>query len=105
MPVIGFLHSGSPGPFTPYVAAFRRGLGEAGYIEGRNAHVAFRWADGRNDRLPGLAAELVDQKVAVVVAAGGGPSALAAKAATATIPIVFTFGGAHVQAEIVASVY
>jgi len=103
MPVIGFLHSGSPGPFTPYVAAFRRGLGEAGYIEGRNAHVAFRWADGRNDRLPGLAAELVDQKVAVVVAAGGGPSALAAKAATATIPIVFTFGGDPVQAGLVAS--
>ena len=103
MPVVGFLHSGSPGPFTPHMAAFRRGLGEAGYVEGRNAHIAFRWAEGRNDRLPRLAAELVDQRVAMIVAAGGGPSALAAKAATATIPIVFTFGGDPVKASLVAS--
>ena len=103
IPVIGFLHSGSPGPFTSYVAAFRRGLGEAGYIEGRNAHIAFRWADGRNDRVPGLAADLVDRRVTVIVAAGGGPSVLAAKAATATIPIVFTFGGDPVKAGLVDS--
>jgi putative ABC transport system substrate-binding protein len=61
MPVVGFLHSGSPGSFAPHVAAFGRGLGEAGYVEGQNTHIAFRWADGRNDRVPGLAADLVDR--------------------------------------------
>jgi ABC-type uncharacterized transport system substrate-binding protein len=103
MPVVGFLHSGSPGSFAPHVAAFGRGLGEAGYVEGQNTHIAFRWADGRNDRVPGLAADLVDRRVTVIVAAGGGPSVLAAKAATATIPIVFTFGGDPVKAGLVDS--
>ena len=103
MPVVGFLHSGSPGSFAPHVAAFGRGLGEAGYVEGQNTHIAFRWADGRNDRVPELAADLVDRRVTVIVAAGGGPSVLAAKAATATIPIVFTFGGDPVKAGLVDS--
>ena len=90
MPVVGFLSSRSPGESTYVVAAFRRGMREAGFIEGENLAIAFRWAEGRYDRLPTLAAELVDLRVAVLFAAGGQPSALAAKAATATIPVVFS---------------
>jgi putative tryptophan/tyrosine transport system substrate-binding protein len=89
MPVIGFLHSASPGPFATYVAAFHDGLGRMGYVEGRNIAIEYRWAEGQPDRLPGLAAELAQRPVAVLIAAGGSLSALTAKRATSTIPIVF----------------
>jgi len=88
IPVIGFLSSRSPGESASVVAGFRQGLKEAGYAEGRNVHIAFRWAEGRYDPLPALAAELVDIQVAVIVAAGGTQTGLAAKAATSTVPIV-----------------
>src|SRR5262249_41036680 len=103
MPVVGFLSGRSPGESGYVIAAFRRGLRETGFVEGQNAHIAFRWAEGRNDRLPALAADLVSGQAAVIVATGGGPSALAAKAASATIPIVFTFGADPVKAGLVAS--
>jgi putative tryptophan/tyrosine transport system substrate-binding protein len=92
MPVIGFMSSRSPEDSVSVVAAFRRGLGEGGLIEGKNVVLEFRWARGEFDRLPALAAELVSHRVAVLVAAGGGPSAQAAKAANSTIPIVFGSG-------------
>src|SRR5712675_1860234 len=88
MPVMGFLHVVSPEADEEAVAAFRRGLGEAGYIEGRNIAIEFRWANNQIDRLPALAADLVGRGVAVIVAMGGAVSAHAAKAATAAIPIV-----------------
>ena len=90
MPVIGFLSGRSPGESAAYEAAFRLGLKESGYAEGENALTAFRWAEGQNHRLPALAADLVASRVAVIAAVGGGPSIMAAKAATATIPIVFS---------------
>jgi putative tryptophan/tyrosine transport system substrate-binding protein len=103
MPVIGFLNSTSPGAWAHLVAAFRHGLNETGYVDGRNVAVEFSWAEGHYERLPRLAAELVRRQVAVIVATGGPEPLLAAKAATATIPIVFS-GGDPVKLGIVASI-
>jgi ABC-type uncharacterized transport system substrate-binding protein len=103
LPVIGFLNSRSPGEAARDVAGFRMGLAQARYVEGQNVAIEYRWAEGRYDRLPALAADLVRRQVAVIVATGGEPSALAAKAATQTIPIVFTSGGDPVKVGLVAS--
>jgi putative ABC transport system substrate-binding protein len=92
LPTIGFLNVASPEAFGAYVSAFRQGLGQVGYFEGRNVSIEFRWARGQYDRLAALASELVGQRVAIIAANGGARSALAAKAATTNIPIVFTFG-------------
>ena len=89
MPVIGVLGSPSPGSYAPSVAAFHQGLSETGYVEGQNVTIEYRWAEGRCDRLPALAADLVGRKVDVIVTGGGAPSAQAAKSATSTIPITF----------------
>jgi putative ABC transport system substrate-binding protein len=99
MPVVGFLSSALAGPSAHLVASFRRGLQEAGFVEGRNAAVEYRWAEGQYERLPALAADLVRSQVAVIVTVGGESSAAAAKAATATIPIVFNAGSDPVKLE------
>ncbi|MFY9880144.1 MAG: ABC transporter substrate-binding protein [Pseudolabrys sp.] len=103
MPVIGFLSSRSPGESASVVAAFRQGLRETGFIEGQNLGIAFRWAEGRYDRLPALASELVSLPVTLLFAAGGPPSAFAAKGATSTIPVVFSAVSDPVEIGLVPS--
>jgi len=103
MPVIGFLSTASPRLYEHRLRPFREGLKEAGYVEGRNVEIDYRWAEAQDNRLPVLAAELVQRRVAVIVAAGGTPSAVAAKAATTTIPIVFGVAVDPVEVGLVAS--
>jgi putative tryptophan/tyrosine transport system substrate-binding protein len=103
IPVVGFLSGYAARPSAPYVAAFNRGLGEAGFVAGRNVTVEFRWAEYHYERLPALAADLVHRNVAVIFAIGAANTTLAAKAATKTIPIVFTLGSDPVELGIVAS--
>jgi putative ABC transport system substrate-binding protein len=103
MPVVGFLSSGSPGPFANFIQAFRQGLGETGYSEGRNVAIEYRWAEGQYDRLPAFAADLVRRQVAVIAASGGLPPIQAAKEATTVIPIVFALGIDPVETGIVPS--
>jgi putative ABC transport system substrate-binding protein len=103
MPVMGFLNGQSAESLTHLVAAFQQGLGEMGYVEGRSVVIEYRWANGDVDRLPALAAELVQRRVAVIAATGGDPVALAVKGATTTLPVVFTIGGDPVALGLVAS--
>jgi putative ABC transport system substrate-binding protein len=103
MPVIGFLSSASPGPFAPFLAAFLSGLRDAGYFEGSNIAIEYRWAEGQSERLPAMAADLVQHRVAVIVASGANLPVMAAKAATSTMPIVFTGPDDPVKNGLVAS--
>jgi putative ABC transport system substrate-binding protein len=103
VPVIGLLHSASAEAFAPFLTALREGLSEAGFVDGQNVRIDFRWAEGHYDRLPAMAKELVGQQVALIVAGGGDRPALAAKAATTTIPVVFTGSDDPVGFGLVAS--
>src|SRR5262249_12643843 len=103
MPIIGYLHASSPETNINFVAAFRKGLSEAGFIEGRNVAIEFRWAAGKDDRLPELAAELVSRRVAAITTPAGTPATFAARSATTTIPCVFAVGGAPIDLGLVNS--
>jgi putative tryptophan/tyrosine transport system substrate-binding protein len=103
MPIVGFLHSAAPKAYTGFVAAFQQGLRDAGYIDGQNVAIEYGWAEGQYDRLPALAADMVTHRVSVIAATGGDPAAIAAKAATTTVPIVFMVGTDPVQVGLVSS--
>ena len=102
-PVIGFLHSATANAYAPMTAAFRKSLNEAGYVEGQDVAIEYRWAEGQFDRLPELAADLVRHQVSVIFAGGGLDPSLAAKAATSKIPIVFANGTDPVEAGLIVS--
>jgi putative ABC transport system substrate-binding protein len=103
MPVVGFLNNGSAGAFAPHMAAFQQGLSDAGYVDGQNVTIEYRWADGDNSRLPALVADLVGRPAALIAATGGVASALAAKSGTTTTPVVFAMGADPVRFGLVAS--
>jgi putative tryptophan/tyrosine transport system substrate-binding protein len=103
MPVIGFLHGASAATYAPFVAEFIRGLRQAGYVDGENVAIEYRWADGQYERLPGMAADLVARRVAVIATPGSTPATLAAKAATTTIPIVFFVAGNPIDLGLVSN--
>jgi putative ABC transport system substrate-binding protein len=102
-PVIGYLHSALPGPYARFIAAFKDGLKDGGFVDGQNVVIEYRWAEGQNDRLPNLAEELVRRQVAVIATMGGEKPLLAAKAATSSTPVVFVMGGDPVKLGAVAS--